>query len=103
MFSRDGSQLFYRRQVAAGATEGLLAVVDVSTKGAPRFTNERVLPVRGIRVFFGHRDYDISGDGTRLMVVLPQGEEEASATPPPQINVVLNWFEELRARVPARR
>jgi hypothetical protein len=90
--------------VAAGAlAEGLLAVVDVSTEGPPRFTNERVLPVHGIRVFFGHRDYDISRDGKRLMVVLPEQEEADVAAPRPQINVVLNWFEELRARVPARR
>ena len=102
MFSPDGTQLFYRRQVAAGATEGQLAVVDVSTEGAPRFTNERVLPVCGIRAFFGHRDYDVSRDGKRLMVVLPEKEHEETAAPPPQINVVLNWLEELRTRVPSR-
>ena len=101
MFSRDGTQLFYRRQVAGGAAEGQLALVDIS-RGAPRFTNERVLPVRGIRVFFGHRDYDISKDGKRLMVVLPEKEEAVVAAPPPQINVVLNWHEELRTRVPSR-
>lgn len=37
------------------------------------------------------------------MVVLPEKEAREQAAPPPQINVVLNWFEELRARVPSRR
>jgi len=76
--------------------------VDVSTDGPPRFTNERVLPVRGIRVFFGHRDYDISSDGRRLMVVLPEKEEEEPPESSTQIHVVVNWLEELKQRVPVK-
>ncbi len=39
--------------------------------------------------------YDVSRDGQRFLMV----KEEASAT---QINVVVNWFEELKRLVPAK-
>ena len=43
--------------------------------------------------------YDVSPDGQRFLMLKPV-ESEASA--PTQINVVLNWFEELKQRVPYR-
>ena len=42
-------------------------------------------------------NYDVSADGQRfLMLKANVAQEEA----PTQINVVLNWFEDLRRRVP---
>ena len=41
--------------------------------------------------------YDVSADGQRFLMV--KDVDEASAAT--QINVVLNWFEELKRRVPA--
>ena len=41
-------------------------------------------------------DYDVSPDGQRFLMV--KRSEQAQA--PTQINVVLNWFEELKRRVP---
>jgi WD40-like Beta Propeller Repeat len=41
-------------------------------------------------------NYDVSPDGQRFLMLKPN-EQEASA--PTQINVVLNWFEELKRRV----
>ncbi len=46
---------------------------------------------------FGFRpNYDVSPDGQRFLMV--KSSEQESAT---QLNVVLNWFEDLRRRVPA--
>jgi hypothetical protein len=42
-------------------------------------------------------NYDVSPDGRRFLMLKPS-EQEAAA--PMQINVVLNWFEELKRRVP---
>ena len=39
--------------------------------------------------------YDVSPDGQRFLMI--QGSEQEAVT---QINVVLNWFEELKQRVP---
>ena len=41
-------------------------------------------------------NYDVTPDGQRFVMVKPS-EQERTAT---QINVVLNWFEELKRRVP---
>ena len=41
------------------------------------------------------RNYDITPDGQRFLMV--EGAEEG---PPTEIVVVLNWFEELKQRVP---
>jgi hypothetical protein len=41
-------------------------------------------------------NYDVSPDGQRFLM-LKGGEQEAA---PAQINVVLNWFEELKQKVP---
>ncbi len=43
----------------------------------------------------GNLNYAISPDGTESILV-----EQDLANAAPQINVVLNWFEELKARVP---
>ena len=40
--------------------------------------------------------YDVSPDGQRFLMA----KETARTTAPVQINVVLNWFEELKRRVP---
>ncbi len=43
-------------------------------------------------------NYDVSADGQRFLMVKPSQSAEASPT---QIDVVLNWFEELKRLVPA--
>jgi hypothetical protein len=43
-------------------------------------------------------DYDVSLDGKRFLMLKPAEAGESGA--PTQINVVLNWFEELKRRVP---
>lgn len=44
------------------------------------------------------REYDITPDGKRFIgVVVPAGQSGSAGTP--QINVVVNWFEELKRRV----
>jgi hypothetical protein len=42
-------------------------------------------------------DYDVSPDGQRFLML--KATEQAQV--PPEINVVLNWFEELKQKVPA--
>ena len=43
--------------------------------------------------------YDVSPDGQRFLMLKPV---ESQTSAPTQINVVLNWFEELKRKVPTR-
>ena len=43
--------------------------------------------------------YDVSADGQRFLMIK---ETEAASQSAAQINVVLNWFEELKRRVPTK-
>jgi len=45
------------------------------------------------------RMYDIAPDGQRFLMLSRQDASEAGAVVSPQIDVVLNWFEELTDRV----
>ena len=47
-----------------------------------------------------HRDFDFTSDGERLVMVFPGDQTEPGDRFPNQINVVLNWFQELTERVP---
>ena len=58
------------------------------------------LPITGaLHPIPGLRNYDITPDGKRFLVVLP-AKNDATKAATAQINVVVNWFEELKQRVP---
>ena len=73
-----------------------MMMVEVTTQPSfhaskPRMLFEGHYAADTIRV----RNYDATPDGQRFVVIKPS-EQELGAT---QINVVLNWFEELKQRV----
>jgi dipeptidyl aminopeptidase/acylaminoacyl peptidase len=83
----DGRQLFYRNG-------DKMMAVEVRTEPTFRTSKPTVL-------FEGRygNGYDVSADGKRFLMVKPAGAQQA---PTDQLNVVLNWFEELKARVPTK-
>ena len=92
--------MFYRPvSTTAGVT---LRSVDVERAPAFTFSNEQTLPIDGFIVVAYHRDYDIEPDDERFVMVFPADPREASEPDSPEIIVVQNWFEELKARVPVR-
>jgi len=91
VWNPNGRELFYR----SGAK---MMTVDISTQ--PGFAAGRP------RMLFEGRyepspltfpNYDVSPDGQRFLMVKPS---ESAGAAPTQINVVLNWFEELKQKVP---
>jgi hypothetical protein len=49
------------------------------------------------------RNWDITPDGKQFLVVMPASSSIAQASrPTQQINVVFNWIEELKQRVPVK-
>ena len=98
LWSRDGHELFYRPgATTAGIT---LRSVDIVTEPEFAFSNEQTLPIEGFTVVGFYRDYDITPDGERLVMVFPADQTEGGESSRPQINIVLNWFEELKQHVP---
>jgi Tol biopolymer transport system component len=88
----NGRELFYR-------SKNKMMAVDVFSH--PTFTASKPL-----LLFEGHflptpatsPNFDVSRDGKRFLMVEAAEPEEQSPT---QINVVFNWFEELKRRVPS--
>jgi Tol biopolymer transport system component len=101
VWAPSGRELFYRH---AGK---LLAVrIDETasslTVGAPTrvFDDPYRLDTGGAQG--GVANYDISPDGRRFVMVEEPRASTSGAPAAPQIQVVLNWTEELKARVPTK-
>ena len=100
MWSPDGKELFY----FTGGGGGQFVAVSVTTRPTFTFGN----PVSVPRPFGPssqglERNYDITRDGKRFLGVVAAGQNTTAGAPAaPQIQVVLNWFEELKARVPTK-
>ena len=97
VWSRDGQRLLF---VVPG--QNRYASVSVTARTAFSFTS----PVEATRVFEDGlnepvRSFDIMADG-RLLGVVDSVRTSLGVAAPPQINVVLNWFEELKARLPTK-
>jgi serine/threonine-protein kinase len=91
MWSRDGRELVYRSgrrmfAVPVDTTRGFSA-------GKPRVLFEGRYVVGTWDV--AGLDYDLAPDG-RFLMLKPGADEQA----PPRLNVVLNWVDELKRRVP---
>ena len=86
----DGHELFYR-------TGDRMMAADIVTQptlkaGKPHLLFERTFAKGG-----PWRNYDVSHDGQRFLMLKPTNEDVALT----QMNVVLNWFEEVSRRLPA--
>lgn len=80
---------------------GRLAVTRVTTQPGFAVTPPTLLPSAGIqgppRVV---RNHDIMPDGSRFVGFTTAADDQSQATSGLQLHVVLNWFEELKAKVP---
>ncbi len=91
--SPDGSELFYR---PVSTTSGItLRSVDIVTQPDFAFSNEQTLPIEGFTVVGFYRDYDITPDGERWVMVFPADQAETGEPARPQINIVLNCYENI--------
>ncbi len=64
---------------------------------------EQTLGTQGFLVIgmgTGIRPYDITPDGQRFLMIFPADQTESGEPARERINIVLNWFEELKERVP---
>ena len=96
-WSRDGTELFYVPRIFE------FEAVRVTTEPAFAFGNAVTVPrpfnpgAPNMRSM-----YDVAPLG-KFIGVIPPGQTQAAPRTAQEIHVVLNWFEELRARVPPAR
>ncbi len=101
LWSPDGRELFYRNGDA---------VMAISVRTEPTFSIAGMPQIlfRGTYVqatALEGTPWDISPDGKRFLMMKPAApttSEPAAAAPRPKINIVINWFEELKQRVPVK-
>ena len=93
MWSRDGKTLFFNRM-----SSGELYATPVTTETSFSFGAPQEQPVTfpDRESNSAPRNHDATPDGKFIAVVTARGETNARA----QINLVLNWFEELTQKVP---
>ncbi len=91
VWNPNGRELFYR----SGAK---MMAVEITSQPSFSVGKPKVLfegPYEPTPATFPY--YDVSPDGQRFLMLKPSDSAQAAPT---QINVVLNWFEELKRRVP---
>jgi Tol biopolymer transport system component len=91
VWNPNGRELFFRSRDKMMAVD--IATQPGFTAGKPRMLFEgQYQPTPTTRP-----NYDVSRDGQRFLMLKPIEQAQAAPT---QINVVLNWFEELKQKVP---
>jgi Tol biopolymer transport system component/predicted Ser/Thr protein kinase len=91
VWNPNGRELFYR-------SGQKIMTVEITTQpgfvaGKPRMLFEGPYSPTPLT----NPNYDVSSDGQRFLMLKPSEQEQSAPT---QINVVLNWFEELKQKVP---
>ena len=95
LWAPNGRELFFV------APDGSIMAARVTARGSSWKADNPVKVVEGPYVTRGalsSRNYDVSIDGQRFLMVKQPANQAAA----PQIIVVQNWFEELKARMPVR-
>jgi Tol biopolymer transport system component len=95
LWSRSGRELFFLDG------NNMLAAVPVETKGST-FSVGNAVKLLSTAYYAGipQRTYDVTADGQRFLIIKDVPGDRTSTSP--TINVVLNWQEELKQRVPTR-
>jgi Tol biopolymer transport system component len=101
IWSSGGHELIYRLNATAATVGQRLHVVNVAINPVPTFTAEQTLPVQGFVAVVNNREYDVFPDGKQFVMVTTPASQ-GSSTSVVHIDTVLNWTEELKARVPAK-
>ena len=102
MWNKNGKELFFLGDVVGG--------IHFSLMSAPIQTTSTFSAGNPVKLFEGSyfagsfRPYDVAADGRRfLMLKIPPVPESPPDATPASLVVVLNWTEELKRLVPARK
>ena len=96
LWSRDGRELFYV------SPQGVMAVDVETSQQTFRWKSPRLsfsTSYFGFVGLAGARNYDLSPDGKRFLLIKDKPHEQSAAA----LVIVQNWFEELKLLAPAKR
>ena len=98
-WSDDGRELLYLRAQSGPPDAAMRVSIEVEDGDPPSLRAGTPEPLFEWRYAAGpnRRYYDVSPDGQRFLVI---GREDSTGVATPEITVVLNWFQELKERVP---
>ena len=99
-WAQDGEELFYRPISQTPGMRQTLRSISVSTTPSFTFSTEQPVSIGDFLSFSFYRSFDITADRQSVLVVLPAEQTGGDEAPQPQLHVVLNWFEELKERIP---
>lgn len=103
-WARNGRELFYlgqcRRPGARASTSCSMMVVNIPLGVAFKAGAPRTLFEGGPRGSFPTRSYDVYPDGQHFIMAKYDELPDQRVT---RLNLVLNWFEELKRRAPRSR
>jgi serine/threonine-protein kinase len=94
-WSRDGRELFFISEPQGRLMSAPVHLGDRFDAGNPTVIVNNI--------FFRsapQRTYDVSPDGRRFLTLRPVTAQADDKSPPPELNVVLNWVEDLKGKVP---
>jgi len=94
-WARSGKELFYGTRLGSIMAVVVQAGSSFSHGNPVKLFDWKTLGTPGLA-----RTYDVSRDGQRFLMIKEAGDDNASASS--HIVVVLNWTEELKAKLPAK-
>ena len=95
-WSRDGTKLFF-----GGTIQFQLGVVNINTRPVVTAANRETFDAPLAVTVLTSTPFDVTPDDRILAPVAAEAPRTSPSTSL-RINIVANWFEELKARVPAK-
>jgi serine/threonine-protein kinase len=99
VWTAAGNELFFRRAANTGEPLQIMGL-EIATAGGITFRKPRALPIQGAIMTLGYRDFDITPDAERFVMIYPADLAARQGAPSARIDVVLNWQQEVVSRVP---
>src|SRR5262249_19200733 len=96
VWSRDGKKLFF-----GGSRQFQIGVVNINTQPVVTAENRETLDAPLAVTALTTTPFDVAPDDRILAAVAAEAPQLKPSTSP-RIHIVANWFEELKARVPAK-
>jgi Tol biopolymer transport system component len=96
LWAPDGKKLFYTKTDPNNVRR--IVSVDIQTSSGFVVSKATPLPIDGLQTT-GPRPYDITPNGKSFVIMLAKSQIDINKSVE-QIIITLNWFEELKQRVP---